>query len=113
MFITRNTGSNKPELGSRNYLFWLRLRLSKSFGSGPAPATAVELPVITDFMLKRTFFMFLMKIDRIHVLDPIQYEFRFFQNTLVDPEPGAGAETSMLRLQPKVSAPAGSCSATL
>jgi hypothetical protein len=30
------------------------------------------------------------------MLDPIQYEFRFLQNTLVDPEPrpGAGAETS-------------------
>jgi hypothetical protein len=30
------------------------------------------------------------------MLDPIQYEFRFFQNTLSDPEPepGAGAETS-------------------
>jgi hypothetical protein len=27
----------------------------------PAPATALELPVITDFMLKRSFFMFLMK----------------------------------------------------
>ncbi len=27
----------------------------------PAPATALELPVITDFMLKSTFFMFLMK----------------------------------------------------
>jgi S-adenosylmethionine:tRNA-ribosyltransferase-isomerase (queuine synthetase) len=26
-----------------------------------ASATALELPVITDFMLKRTFFMFLMK----------------------------------------------------
>jgi hypothetical protein len=39
------------------------------FGSGsdfkkvpePAPATALELPVITDFMLKSTFFMFLMQ----------------------------------------------------
>ncbi len=30
----------------------------------PAPATALELPVITDFMLKRTFFMFLMKENR-------------------------------------------------
>jgi hypothetical protein len=49
------------------------------------------------------------------MLDPIQYEFRFFQNTLADPEPGAGAETSIfqLRLRPKVSAPAGSGSATL
>ncbi len=45
------------------------------------------------------------------MLDPIQYEFRFFQNTLADLEPGAGAETSIfrLRLQPKVSAP---CSST-
>jgi hypothetical protein len=32
--------------------------------------------------------MFLIKkIDLIHMLDPIQYEFRFFQNTLADPEP--------------------------
>jgi hypothetical protein len=54
----------------------------------PAPATALGLPVIPDFMLKRTFFMFLMKkIDLIHMLNPIQYEFRFFQNTLADPEP--------------------------
>ncbi len=57
--------------------------------------------------------MFLMKeIDLIHILDPIQFEFRFFQNTFADPEPGAGAgaETSIfrLRLQPKVSAPCGS-----
>ncbi len=61
--------------------------------------------------------MFLTKENRpnSHV-DPIQYEFRFFQNTLADPEPepgaGAGAETSIFRLQlrlrPKVSAPAGS-----
>jgi hypothetical protein len=87
----------------------------------PAPATALELPVVTDFVLKRTFFMFLMKeTDLIHMLDPIQYEFRFFQNTLVDPEPepgaGAGAETSIirlrLRLQPKVSAPCGSGSSS-
>jgi hypothetical protein len=47
------------------------------------------------------------------MLDPIQYEFRFFQNTLADPEPGAGAETSIFRLQPKVSAPCGSGSTTL
>jgi hypothetical protein len=49
------------------------------------------------------------------MLDPIQYEFRFFQNTLADPEPGAGVETSIfrLRLQPKVSAPCGSGSTTL
>jgi hypothetical protein len=60
--------------------------------------------------------MFLMKqIDLIHMLDPIQNEFGFFQNTLVDPEPepGAGAETSIFRLQPKVSAPCGSGSTTL
>jgi hypothetical protein len=56
----------------------------KLFVSAPAPepalATALELPVITDFMLKSTFFMFLMKeteIDLIHMPDPIQYEFRF------------------------------------
>jgi hypothetical protein len=49
------------------------------------------------------------------MLDPIQYEFRFLQNTLVDPEPGAvaGAETLIFRLQPKVSAPCGSGSTTL
>jgi hypothetical protein len=34
------------------------------FQKVPAPATALELPVITDFMLKRTFFMFLMKENR-------------------------------------------------
>jgi hypothetical protein len=49
------------------------------------------------------------------MLDPIQYEFRFFQNTLADPEPEP--KTSIfwlqLRLRPKVSAPAGSGSATL
>ncbi len=32
--------------------------------STPAPATALELPVFTDFMLKKTFFMFLMKENR-------------------------------------------------
>jgi ribonucleotide reductase alpha subunit len=49
------------------------------------------------------------------MLDPIQYEFGFFQNTLADPELGAGAETSIfwLRLQPKVSAPCGSGSTAL
>ncbi len=51
------------------------------------------------------------------MLDHIQYEFRFFQNTLADPESGAGAETLIFRLQlrlwPKVTAPAGSGSATL
>ncbi len=50
------------------------------------------------------------------MLDPIQYEFRFFFfTTLSDPEPGAGAETSIfrLRLQPKVLAPCGSCATTL
>jgi hypothetical protein len=39
------------------------------------------------------------------MLDPIQYELRFFQNNLADPEPEpeAGAETSIFRLwlQPK------------
>jgi hypothetical protein len=41
----------------------------------PAPATALELSVITDFMLKSTFFMFLWKkIDLIYMLDPIQFE---------------------------------------
>jgi hypothetical protein len=46
------------------------------------------------------------------MLDPIQYEFRFFQNTLVDPEPEpeAGAETLIFRLRPKVSALCGSSS---
>jgi hypothetical protein len=30
----------------------------------PAPATALELPVFTDFMVKRIFFMFLIKKNR-------------------------------------------------
>jgi hypothetical protein len=49
------------------------------------------------------------------MLDPIQYEFGFFLTTLSDPEPGAGAETSIFRLQlqPKVPAPCGSGSTTL
>jgi hypothetical protein len=77
-------------LRSRNYFF--RSGSGSDFqkvpAPEPAPATALELPVFTDFMLKRIFFMFLMKkIDLIHMLDPIQYEFRFFQNTLADPEP--------------------------
>jgi hypothetical protein len=33
------------------------------------------------------------------MLDPIQYEFRFFLNTLADPEPGARAETLIFRLR--------------
>jgi hypothetical protein len=51
------------------------------------------------------------------MLNPIQYEFIFFKTTLADPEPGAGAETSIfrLRLQPKVPAPcvSGSGATTL
>jgi hypothetical protein len=47
------------------------------------------------------------------MLGPIQYEFRFFKNILADPEPVAGAETSIFRRQPKVSAPCGSGSTTL
>ncbi len=44
--------------------------------------------------------MFLWKnIDVIHMLDPIQYELWFSSTTLADPEPGAGAETSIFRLQ--------------
>jgi hypothetical protein len=41
------------------------------------------------------------------MLDPIQYEFLFLFTTLADPEPGAGSETSIFRLQlrPKVPAP--------
>jgi hypothetical protein len=78
-------------LWSRNYFF---VRSGSDFqkvsAPAPAPATALELPDITDFMLKRTFFMFLMDENRPNshaTVDPIQYEFRFFQNTLVDPEP--------------------------
>ncbi len=33
-------------------------------GPEPVPATALEVPVITDFILKSTFFMFLMKENR-------------------------------------------------
>ncbi len=44
-------------------------------------------------------------IDLIHMLDPNQYKFLFLFTTLVDPEPGAGAETSIFRLWPKVPAP--------
>jgi hypothetical protein len=39
-----------------------------------APATALELPVITDFMLKSKFFMLLMKENRPNS-HAIQYEF--------------------------------------
>ncbi len=44
-------------------------------------------------MLKKDIFHVLneKKIDLIHMLDPIQYEFRFFQHTLADPEPEPGA----------------------
>ncbi len=80
----------------------------------PALATALELPVITDFILKSTFFMFFLwkTIDLIYMPDPIQYEWWVFFTTSADPEPGAGAgaETSIfwLGLQPKVPAPCGS-----
>jgi hypothetical protein len=47
-------------LWSRNYFF----RSGSDFQKVSAPATALEPPVITDFMLKRTFFMFLMKENR-------------------------------------------------
>ncbi len=56
-----------------------------------------------------------MNIDLIHLLYPIQYELWFLYTTLV--WPGAGAETSLyrlqLRLRPKVSAPYGSNSGSL
>ncbi len=56
----------KPVLWSWNYLFPLRHRLSKSSAPAPEPAPAItlELPVITDFTLKSTFFMFFMKENR-------------------------------------------------
>jgi hypothetical protein len=49
------------------------------------------------------------------MLDPIQYEFLFLFTTLADTEPdqGAGAETSIFRLQPKVPAPCDYSSTTL
>ncbi len=49
------------------------------------------------------------------MLDPIQYEFLFLFTTLADtkPDQGAGAETSIFRLQPKVPVPCDSGSTTL
>ncbi len=47
-------------LWSRNFLFKLRLRLSKSFGSGSD--ISFDLPLITDFILKKWIFhVFFMK----------------------------------------------------
>jgi hypothetical protein len=53
--------------------------------------------------------MFLgMNVDLIHLVYPIQYELWFLSTILV--RPGAGAETFLYRLRPKVSAPSGSSS---
>jgi hypothetical protein len=75
----------------------------------PAPTWAVRVPVFTAFKWKSRFSWFFGKnIDfwSYSIWIMIKY------TTLVCP--GAGAETSVrLRLQPKVSAPAGSGSATL
>ncbi len=91
-------------LWSWNYLFPLRLRLSKSFSFGNNFGTMLS----QILYLKKVHFSCCLwkKIDLIHMLDPIQYEFRFFFTTLADPELGAGAETSIFRLRPKVLAPA-------
>ncbi len=61
------------------------------------------------------FFIKEYRINLIHMLDSIQYEFLFLFTTQADPELGAGAETLTfrLRLQPKVPAPCGSGSTTL
>jgi hypothetical protein len=68
-------------------------RSGADFQKVSAPAIALELPVITDFILKSTFSCFLgKKIDLIHMLDPIQYEFLY--------------SIFRLRLQPKIPAPA-------
>jgi hypothetical protein len=48
-------------LWSRNFFFRSGSDFQKVSAPEPAPATALELPVFTDFMLKRTFFMFLIK----------------------------------------------------
>ncbi len=45
--------------------------------------------------------------------NPIQYEILFLFTTLADPELGAGAETLIFRLRPKVPAPCGSGFTTL
>jgi hypothetical protein len=60
----------------------------------PVPTLAFYLPFITDFILKSRFFMFFMKeyrINLIHMLDSIQYEFLFLFTTQADPEPEPGA----------------------
>ncbi len=64
-------------LWSRNFLFPLRLRLSKSFSSGSD--ISFELPFITGFLLKKWIFhVFLWKnINLIHMLETIQNKFRF------------------------------------
>ncbi len=51
-----------------------------------APETALELPVITDFILKSKFFLFFMKENGPNS-HAIQYEFWFFFTTLADPGP--------------------------
>jgi hypothetical protein len=47
--------------GAKTIFFGSGSDFQKVSAPEPAPATALELPVITDFMLKRKFFMFLMK----------------------------------------------------
>jgi hypothetical protein len=60
------SGRFRPVLWSRNFFFRSGSDFQKVSAPAPAraPATALELPVITDFMLNRTFFMFLIKENR-------------------------------------------------
>ncbi len=80
-------------LWSRNYLFPhpLRLRLSKSFGSGSGAGSGNSFGTTCYhrfYIKKYIFHVFLWKkIDLIHMLDPIQYEFWILFTTLADPEP--------------------------
>ncbi len=85
-------------LWSRNFLFPLRLRLSKSFGSAPAPTLALYLPYITDFILKSGFFMFFMieYLPNSHAGFYTMWIFIFIYYLSC---PGAGAEASTFRLR--------------
>jgi hypothetical protein len=59
IYVLTSTLTEQPVLWSRNYLFRLRLRLSKSSGAGSDCS-------------------FVTNTELIHMLDPIQYEVLFF-----------------------------------
>jgi hypothetical protein len=62
--ITFLFNTSKQGCGAKTIFFRSGSDFQKVSAPAPAPATALEPPIFTDFMLKRTFFMLLMKENR-------------------------------------------------